>query len=1551
MAESRRGIAALRWRFWSVSPGSALLLLPFLTLGQAYGHDPGRGPPSDTGPPQAVDPVSHPPPETPATRPEASPPAADRFLSRPAPEEDHWHHNLVRERPIEVRLRTARDELAAGHVTEALLQLQAILDGDEDVFVRLESWNVPSGAQTLADQVLGALAGDAREVYETLHGSEARRLLAAARASGDLGQLTRVVRRFFHTAAGKEAGVLLAHYWLDHGNEDLAAACWQRLLDEPVHRQHLEPAQLAAAAWCFHRRGQHDLARRVTARLAGRPLRIAGRDVPPGEWTGHFQTHRSIGPSEGGAVVCGAPGRNGVLAGSMPAPGRPLWSVSLAGKDSQHVAELAQATEAYFRQNGLPVGAAHFPLLLDDRVVFRDFEGIRAVSLNTGAPLWFYPAASSLSREISGRTGIPSEGNPDPNDQMRFLVGNCLLGMLAADSRRVFAIDRVEADPPPPATGFSSEMPASPRRQSNTLVALAIAPAAGESAESVPALWTIGGPLPREDDSVAPVPLAGHYFFGPPLPLADRLFVVSEFEQQLYLTCLDSASGSHLWSQSLCSVPQPIGTDLHRRELVCSPSYGEGVLVVPTQAGMLIAADPVTGRLLWAASHDDGEPRHRQQMSAYPYSSRRRYGHRGYTNLPVIHEGRVVFLPAHSEFIHCVDLHTGRVHWRVPREDFEWLSATEHIATAEGGTVLLVGRRRCRGLDLETGAERYSLRLGSSPAGRGVRLGTEYHVPLEEGRIIAIDVASGRLGGWSRVADPAVLGNLVAAGERVVSMSRIGLTAWPQAGPELARLRSALEGPDASGETLLAAARLELALGRPAQAHDRLARISRSARKETNAETIRELEREILLTRLADPREDRAALLATLAPLATDPEHRGRYLIERARFEADHDPAALAATARAIAGEKLTTLIAVPDDPSRSVAPGSFVDQLISRLVAPRERGSERGASATESATESAADRAGDWSAESDRLDEARLDEARLDDARRMMEAGRFQEAELALLKCRASVHKQTAAAATRLLAELFERKNLHHDAGRMLAELHSRFAAIEVGAGISGREYVARFPRETPAWEAFRRLSPPLWSGASPRISENPAIREDLQALYNGNGVASLPVPRSLSFDLFDRGRGVTGQLSLVDRQTGVPFAEKIELPGKFSPPGNGPAGSAAHPYVGHFLPLGAPGAVYGLSLLERRLLWTTTPGMLQPSRDNVRVGPTGASFCACQSRQHLFVLDPADGRLLWRRDDLEARSGLMSDSAHGMIGDERVLVVFSGQESNPANYTLYETATGAELRRGRLDLYTRFASESRARRAIGRRLFHVTAGDSGRLRVWDPLTDRFTWDEPADTFAEASPLEGVAPGTKVLTFIPESDEAALVTREARIRVVDLAQGKTQFEVPLDPAQLEGLTSLRAFRDQERYFFNLQRAPAGGKGTPATPTYMVGDAAVPTISLFGDLCAVDRRTHEVLWTASLGNRSMLQLPDFRLPVFITLFRLRKADQTLLGVEVFDVRTGQSLARRDDLTSDRLLQVFYDRQPGTITLRGGKTEIRLEFPADLARLNAADTLP
>jgi len=87
----------------------------------------------------------------------------------------------------------------------------------------------------------------------------------------------------------------------------------------------------------------------------------------------------------------------------------------------------------------------------------------------------------------------------------------------------------------------------------------------------------------------------------------------------------------------------------------------------------------------------------------------------------------------------------------------------------------------------------------------------------------------------------------------------------------------------------------------------------------------------------------------------------------------------------------------------------------------------------------------------------------------------------------------------------------------------------------------------------------------------------------------------------------------------------------------------------------------------------------------------------------------------------------------------------------------------------------------------------------------------------------------------------------------------------------------------------------------------------------------------------------SFGSRSVLHLPEFNLPVLITLCRVhRERHQLALQLEVLDSRTGELRACRDDLLGDRLLQVFYERDAGRIELRGSRTEIRVNFTGEPA---------
>src|SRR5690606_19641018 len=96
--------------------------------------------------------------------------------------------------------------------------------------------------------------------------------------------------------------------------------------------------------------------------------------------------------------------------------------------------------------------------------------------------------------------------------------------------------------------------------------------------------WTLGG---TADEAAAPPALTGHFFLGPPLPVHDRLFAVTEFDRQLTLVALEPETGELLWSQGLAFADRPIQLDPARFPLACTPSWADGILVCPTHLGLL----------------------------------------------------------------------------------------------------------------------------------------------------------------------------------------------------------------------------------------------------------------------------------------------------------------------------------------------------------------------------------------------------------------------------------------------------------------------------------------------------------------------------------------------------------------------------------------------------------------------------------------------------------------------------------------------------------------------------------------------------------------------------------------------------------------------------------------------------------------------------------------------------------------------------------------------------------------------------------------------------
>src|SRR5262249_26076914 len=177
---------------------------------------------------------------------------------------------------------------------------------------------------------------------------------------------------------------------------ELALGWWRRAILDPAHHGRIQNVDRTQAAWCCQRLGRLADAAEILKPISGNQVvTIAGPPLPVED--------------AGTGLPPNVPEPDSTT-GTPPALGRPLWRGILTGEHSRHIEALARAWEAYQLQSGLPVGTAQAPLLVGQRLIYRDFEGLRAVDLRTGTTAWYYPCESTICREIPARPTIPAEG-------------------------------------------------------------------------------------------------------------------------------------------------------------------------------------------------------------------------------------------------------------------------------------------------------------------------------------------------------------------------------------------------------------------------------------------------------------------------------------------------------------------------------------------------------------------------------------------------------------------------------------------------------------------------------------------------------------------------------------------------------------------------------------------------------------------------------------------------------------------------------------------------------------------------------------------------------------------------------------------------------------------------------------------------------------------------------------------------------------------------------------------------------------------------------------
>ena len=1474
------------------------------------------------------------------------------------------NQTIFKNRDQRIWLGRAEQQVEAGNTAAALALLHAVLEFESDsAALGGESGTTLVSIRAEAMRLISSLPLETLRTYQRVYGDAAQRLLDDAHEKEDAALFARVIRQYFHTEAGFQAADWLASRWLDRGHYSLAASMWARLLSERTHRHRIHPRIVLKAAIAYQFSGDHGKAAKTLRGFDLSTIKVGGRRIRTATILAELANFRATGRDDSEWVQAqGNARRNGSSIGGVPFL-MPKWSISLAGEGHQF-GPVAKREMSNSNNSELPNAVANYPIIVGDQVIFRDFFGIRSIELNTGKPVWKYPNELALEGLLAA-FGVAKK--PGPAFSNAF-VGNTATGMLASDGHLVFSIeflDSVEKEDAasPKLKTRALKIRRKPRRRippiqhvqiDNRLVAVSI-PVSKQGAERIlKPIWSVGGPAKRtgSDDR-----LAGHYFLGAPLYANGMLYVITEFDRQVNLAAIEPATGRAIWVQGIALVPNSIrrGDQMPRFAATCAPASADGIIVCPTGCGILVGVDGLDGTLMWAYDYRDyNDRRFRAMATRNAQLAMRSRGHVGFASLPMIERDFVVFLPRHSARLHCIRLKTGHREWTQPCPD------AEYVGAIVDDTVIVVGNSKVRGLSLTTQKQLWDEYTGP-PSGRGLRIGRKYLLPLRSKPVACLDIETGKrcnvelrdstTSRWSDVVStgkpefdlirPVTAlpnhglrqfylqpGNLVANADVIVSAGPQFVTAFPQAQFLLNELKSPQFAESRSDDLQILVAELQLTTGDLTSAETQLETLGGRQLTKRQSADARALMLELQFSKFDSQIGGQQEVLAAIDRLSKTRHERGRFLIRKSEWQLDQgDFEGLLTSTQESRSLDLHAEMSAADNPRHSIAAASWVPDIIGRIQTQFGPDQVEQVAARVDTEQAIAVQSNEIAQLTSFLavysEWPQAGDVRVALARRYIENREFQKAELLLLQNRNSSNIQTAGIATAELARMWDRLGLHGEAAALLQELDSRFAETTVAENQLGRQFVASFDEQSPTSRMFRGRHAPAWCVTRVSISEHRWLENDPYLLdAYGSYRRRFATPKGSSFHLLDKGSTRESKIAVIRKDAGT-IVGNIIVPVRHSYPLWAPFS-----LVGHLIPMGSPATMHGVSLLEnddQKPFWEQEFPQVKFSKEFLRVGPAGPTFCTFQTRQHLVAVNPADGRLLWRRSDVERGSGLVSDQLNGLFGDENILVLFAKDRQN---YTIYQTLTGKILRHGRLDVDPQYQ-----RQVFGRKFFYVTqSAIDRRMRVWDPLHNRFELDEPMSA--------------RLFKTVTPDGELAIVVGNDRLRILDVATGESKLNLKLTDRQIASLSYLRIFSDNDRYYLNLQRPlPVRRR---RIYSYHVTDTFLPATDIQGEIHAIDRQTGKLLWDRTFPQRTFLDLSEYRLPFLIAMSRVRDSNfgnrQSML-VEVIDARTGQPISMKENILPDRIVNIDYDPQAGRIDLFGLKSRISLDFSRKIQQLH------
>ncbi len=1317
------------------------------------------------------------------------------------------------------RAETALEEARYGDAVTLLVDLLDNPDG-EDYFLQQGNDGTATSLRAEAQRLLGSMPAEGRNAYEILYGARARRMLNEAVELGDAAKLTEVSRRFFHTQAGYEATLLLGRYHLNRGRP-LAGALALRRIAETDAAARFEPELSLVLATCWMYAEQPEPAAQVLRKLkenqpnvrvkiAGNPVELFKQEDQALAWLeesiGERRRPRSAGQHEW-VIFRGNASRTGESLGSLPLTNF-RWAVPTVNDPADE--DLVEQLRKQYLDQGLPAIPTLQPLAVDDVILMRTPDRLLAVDFASGKRIWEFPpwdeAAFFQDRQQSLLRNKPSVASPRLSQLHQRIWDDVPYGHFSSDGSSVFVIHDLGFTRP---AGYNGRVnfigrggvqlnnPGFPKSH-NQLASLDL-----ESQGKL--IWLVGGESGEDEPQ-----LAGAFFLGAPLPLNGQLYVLAEVNGEIRLVVLDAANGRQLWSQQLAHVDaRTILIDATRRLAGATPSFADGVLICPTSSGAVVAVDVATRSLLWGYTYAQQsiDPRRMQmfRMGLYP-NQPQQFGNRWADASAAIADGKVIITPVESQELHCLDLVSGKPLWKAPRVFDQGGAKNTLLFTAcvHNKQVVVVGKTHVTALNLADGSPAWKepLALGSMPSGTGFRSGDSYFLPVSEGEVLRIDLASGTVS--QRVRSDKPLGNLICYQGEVISQNVDVLSTFYQTDRLEERIDELLKN---NPEDPWALARHGEILLRDGRVGEALAALERAASLNPDDDATGTLFVKTLLEAMRQDFAEHRARAEQLAGRIRQPEQRAEFhrLMAQGLQQAGELEAAFAAYLALIDGL-----------PTEIESDGAM--EQVERHYTIRRRRWVQAQLATLWNDASATHREAFSQALADRLAAAEsisklkvfvesfgshplASEARLGLAQRQAAAHPL-EAELLLQELRLSNSESLAGRATARLAALLLELGRVREAGICYAELGSRFAEVECLEGKTGRELVAALPPESPA----AQNGPVVWPSGRVEVEEGGA-QVNFPTYHR---VYPLDLREVHGDMLAGAGLAIDQQNFLMIRNRFGELLHRVPLMRsdgrRYFPTNFAMVHGKAY---GHVLVLSVGYEILAIDTLSKlqdpqeRILWRhdlmpaqsgvqATVQRVQPlpvenpwgikryvAADAYRrpvgsLGPFTAGGICFQQTRDLVCVDPLTGETVWRRGDTQPGLELFGDEEH-------LLAVAPG--SNKAS--VYRMVDGAYLRE-----VTVPADQFRWQ-TFGRLVLHwEQAGTELKLSVTDPLEGKPRWTR---TFPFGSKGETIG-----------ETEVAVMQPGGELAVIELATGEDRFTAQLEPQK--DLSALFVLRDSQRY-------------------------------------------------------------------------------------------------------------------------------------------------